>query len=100
MSGIKKGTRTCGSCIFYGASCHEEGTANCRLTTYKKCDPIKCAWYLNKQMQKESFEKARQNYIKRHGKDEYYALGYGPKNWRGARIKDWEKEDDTDAKTD
>lgn len=97
MSGKKKGHRACGSCIHYGTSSREEGMANCRITTYKKCDPDTCPWYMNKQMQEASFEKARQNYIKRHGKDEYYELGYGPKDWRGQNTKDWEKEDEANA---
>ena len=100
MSGIKKGKRACGSCIFYGIAHREEGMANCRLTTYKTCDPDKCPWYKNKQMLDASFEKARQNYLKRHGRDDYYALGYGPQNWRGSRIKDWEKEDEANAGND
>ena len=76
------------------------GTANCRLTTYKVCDPNHCPWYKNRKMQEASFEKARQNYMKNHGgKDEYYAMGYGPKDWRGQKARDWEKEDEANDGT-
>lgn len=94
MSGIKKGKRSCSSCLHYGNSRHEEGMANCRLTTYRKCEPDICPWYLNRKMQEESFEKARQNYIKRHGSDDYYALGYAKTSWIGERSRDWDKEDE------
>lgn len=92
---MSKGKRSKVSCIHYGVAKREPGTANCRLTTYKECNPNTCPWYKDKKMQEASFEKARQNYMKNHGgKDEYYAMGYGPKDWRGQKAKDWEKEDE------
>ena len=90
---MAKTNRTKMSCVFYGTPNREPGMANCRLTTYKVCDPNRCPWYRNKQMMEESFEKARRNYLKRHGSDDYYALGYGPRDWRGQKQTDWEKED-------
>ena len=92
---MAKSNRTKMSCVFYGTPNREPGTANCRLTTYKECDPNRCVWYRNKQMMEASYEKARQNYIKNHGKDEYYALGYGPRDWRGQTTRDWEREDES-----
>ena len=85
------------SCVFYGSSKRMDGTANCRLTTYHVCDTDKCPWYKSEQMMEASFEKARQNYIKNHdGKDEYYQLGYGPKNWAGTRFKNDDEEEDAE----
>lgn len=95
----KKTKRTKMSCVFYGTPKREPGSANCRLTTYKVCDPDRCPWYKDKQMMAESFERARQNYIKAHGSDDYYALGYGPRNWRGQKQNDWEKEDEANARS-
>ena len=68
------------SCIFYGRTpSRMEGAPLCTLTTYKTCNPYTCAWYMDKEMQAASFEQARKNYIKNHGVDKYYELGYGPK---------------------
>lgn len=86
---VPKNKRPKRSCVFYGANKRrDDGSANCRLTTYHVCDPDTCPWYKNEQQMAESFEKARQNYIKRYGKDDYYKLGYGPKNWAGTRFKE------------
>ena len=93
MSGIPRDKRAKSSCVFYGAAKTQESPANCRLTTYKVCNPDTCPWYKSKKMMEASYEKARQNYLKAHGRDDYYALGYGPKDWRGQKTKDWDKED-------
>ncbi len=69
------------SCIFYGrlSGRHPKGAPWCTLTTYATCDPSTCPWYKNTEMMQESYEKARQNYLKKNGRDDYYKLGYGPK---------------------
>ena len=46
-------------------------------------------------MADESFEKARQIWAKNHGKDDYYALGYGPKR-RLRPQKDPDKKEEED----
>lgn len=72
------------ACVYYGkpSPLHSNGTAYCTLTTYQTCDPDTCVWYKDEDMLKASFEKARQNYIKNHGSDDYYKRGYGPKQRR------------------
>jgi hypothetical protein len=69
------------SCIFYGrlSGRHPKGMPWCTLTTYATCDPSTCPWYKSEEMMQESYEKARQNYLKKYGRDDYYKLGYGPK---------------------
>ena len=72
--------RTKTSCIFYGKMPNRAGDdPYCTLTTYKECIPDTCPWYKTQEMMAESYEKARQNYIKNHGEDKYYQLGFGPK---------------------
>lgn len=39
---MSKGKRSMGSCIHYGVAKREPGMANCRLTTYKECNPDTC----------------------------------------------------------
>ena len=79
IKGTKLKERPKTSCLFYGSlPGREPGAALCTLTTYVKCDPDACPWYRSQEMADASYEKARQNYIKNHGKDEYYKLGYGP----------------------
>lgn len=80
MRGTKLKERPKTSCLYYGnLPGREEGAPLCTLTTYAKCEPETCPWYMSQEMADASYEKARQNYIKRYGKDEYYKLGYGPK---------------------
>lgn len=68
------------SCLYYRAlPGREAGTPLCTLTTYTRCRPETCPWYRSQAMADASYEKARQNYIKRYGVDEYYKMGYGPK---------------------
>ena len=68
------------SCVFYGRTGQRAaGAPYCTLTTYAKCDPYTCPFYKDETMLAESYEKARQNYIKTHGKDLYYELGFGPR---------------------
>ena len=92
---IAKGTklkeRPKTSCLFYGSlPGREKGAALCTLTTYTKCDPDTCSWYKSQEMADASYEKARQNYIKKYGKDEYYQLGYGPKKRYNPRLEEEE----------
>ena len=68
------------SCIFYGKrpggnSPLVKGPL-CTLTTYATCDPSTCPWYKSEEMMQESYEKARQNYLRQTGKDLYHRLGY------------------------
>ena len=69
------------SCLYYatGAAFKNDCGPRCTLTTYSECNPDACPWYRSQEMADESFEKARQIWAKNHGKDDYYALGYGPK---------------------
>jgi hypothetical protein len=70
------------SCIHYMAEGGTEsvrqrtGGIRCRLTTYAECIPEACPWYMSDEMLDASYEKARQNYIKQYGRDNYSRLGY------------------------
>ena len=84
------------SCIFYGKrpgghSPLAKGPL-CTLTTYATCDPSSCPWYKSEEMMQESYEKARQNYLKRYGRDDYYRLGYGPRMRQNPRKEEKEHE--------
>ena len=78
------------SCLYYagGSNFKNAHQIRCSLTTYDVCDPDTCAWYLSQEMADASYEKARQNYIKKYGRDDYYRLGYGPKKNRMNPKKD------------
>lgn len=78
--------RTKTSCIFYGNMPSRKPDAPyCTLTTYKECVPDVCPFYKSQEMMDASYEKARKNYIKNHGVDKYYQLGYGPRDGRMTR---------------
>ncbi len=82
------------SCLYYigGTNFHGDGP-RCSLTTYAECNPDTCPWYRSQEMADASYEKARQNYIKKYGRDDYYRLGYGPKKNRMNPKKDPDKEE-------
>lgn len=68
------------SCLFYhGRPGIKKNSSNCTLTTYATCEPDTCPWYKSQEMMDASYEKARKNYIKSHGRDDYDKLGFGPK---------------------
>lgn len=73
------------SCVFYGKTGAYKRVQDgplCTLTTYAVCDPNTCPWYKTEEMLAESYEKARQNFIKNYGYDGYIQKGYGPKRGR------------------
>lgn len=79
------------SCFFYGRTRQQPyGATLCTLTTYEECKPDTCPWYKTREDMDRSYEKARQNYIKKYGKDEYYEKGYGPKMRQNPRKKEEE----------
>lgn len=59
-----------------GINCVHQSTMNrhgCRILKDEiVCDPQNCEWYCTPDQMIASFRKARQNYIKRHGVDEYF----------------------------
>lgn len=72
------------SCLYYSYGSNAKAYKNgegvrCSLTTYAECNPDTCPWYRSQEMADESYERARQIWAKNHGRDDYYALGYGPK---------------------
>lgn len=75
-----KRVRTQESCIFHVESVKLaiKDTPFCKLTMYASCTPEECPWYKSQEMIEESYEKARQNYLKNYGKDKYFQLGYAP----------------------
>ena len=93
IKGTKIKERPKTSCLFYGKPHGKEsGAPYCTLTTYVKCDPDTCPWFKNQEMMDASYEKARQNYIKNHGADEYFKKGYGPKYRQNPRKNPDEEE--------
>ena len=94
IKGTKIKERPKTSCVFYGrVSGRTSDAPYCTLTTYAKCDPDTCPWYKSQEMMDASYEKARQNYIKNHGADDYYRLGYGPKPRHSPRKNPDDKEE-------
>lgn len=57
-------------------NCVHQSTMNrhgCRILKDEiVCDPQNCEWYCTSDQMIASFRKARQNYIKSHGVDEYF----------------------------
>ena len=89
--GKKLKERPMTSCLYYGGLPGRlEGAPLCTLTTYEKCDPYTCPWYRSQEMADASYEKARQNYVKNYGKDEYFERGYGPKKRFNPRLEEEE----------
>lgn len=82
-AGKWKYRRTKGACIHNGKRRDwQRGEPLCRLTTYEACVPETCPWFMTSEMLEASYEQARQNYIKNHGCDRYYQLGYAKRDRR------------------
>ena len=91
----KRKARPKASCIYYATGpAHDNGFGiRCRLTTYSECNPDSCPWYRSQEMADASYERARQIWARNHGRDNYYARGYGPK-FRMLPQKDPDKENE------
>lgn len=84
------------SCLYYsyGNNTYKNDKGvRCSLTTYAECNPGTCPWYRSQEMADESYERARQIWAKNHGRDDYYALGYGPKRRMNPKNDPDEKEE-------
>ena len=79
-----KDARTKESCVFYVKERLLPKTPFCKITIYDTCHPDSCPFYKSKKMLDESYEQARQNYIKANGTDKYYQLGYAKLKEEGA----------------
>ena len=99
---IEKGTKLKekpkSACLFYatGTKFKNEYGPRCTLTTYTECNPETCPRDRSQEMADESFEKARQIWAKNHGRDDYYALGYGPKRRLRPQKDPDKKEEETE----
>ena len=54
----------------------------CKILNIVRCNPDRCMWKKTAQDYLMSLHKARLNYIRQHGKDEYISLV--PPEWRDA----------------